>query len=68
LLLRFVRIENRCLDGRHVDFKGERITFNEWGQRVTGWPSIRMYTMACVADGQTLDQLRDQSDPGDGTI
>ncbi len=58
----------RVLDGRYVEFKGERITFNEWGQRVTGWPSIRIYTMACVADGRTLDQLRDQSDPGDGTI
>lgn len=55
----------RVLDGRHVEFKGERITFNEWGQRVTGWPSIRIYTMACLADGRTLDQLRDQPGPGD---
>jgi hypothetical protein len=53
----------RVLDGRHVEFKGQRMTFNEWGQRVTGWPSIRIYTMACLRDGRTLDALRDQSGP-----
>ncbi len=50
----------RVLDGRHVDFKGQRMSFNEWGQKVTGWPSIRIYTMACLADGRTLDKLRDR--------
>jgi predicted type IV restriction endonuclease len=49
----------RVLDGRHVEFQGQRLTFNEWGQRVTGWPSIRIYTMACLPDGRTLDELRD---------
>jgi len=53
----------RVLDGRHVEFQGQRLTFNEWGQRVTGWPSIRIYTMACLPDGRTLDQLRDQLGP-----
>jgi hypothetical protein len=53
----------RVLDGRTVEFKGERVTFNDWGQRVTGWPSIRIYTMACLPDGRTLDQLRDQVNP-----
>lgn len=52
----------RVLDGKHVDFRGQRMTFNEWGQRVTGWPSIRIYTMACLPDGRTLDDLRDQPD------
>jgi predicted type IV restriction endonuclease len=49
----------RVIDGRQVDFRGQRMTFNDWGQRVTGWPSIRIYTMACLPDGRTLDQLRD---------
>lgn len=53
----------RVVDGRNVEFKGQRMTFNEWGQRVTGWPSIRIYTMACLPDGRTLDALRDQSGP-----
>jgi predicted type IV restriction endonuclease len=51
----------RVLDDRHVEFKGQRMTFNEWGQTVTGWPSIRIYTMACLPDGRTLDQLRDET-------
>jgi hypothetical protein len=50
----------RVLDGRHVEFKGRRMSFNEWGQNVTGWPSIRIYTMACLPDGRTLDELRDR--------
>ena len=52
----------KVLDGRTVEFKGQRVSFNDWGQRVTGWPSIRIYTMACLPDGRTLDQLRDQAD------
>jgi hypothetical protein len=50
----------RVLDGRHVEFQGERMTFNEWGQRVTGWQAIQIYTWACLPDGRTLDELRDQ--------
>ncbi|MDB5770372.1 MAG: Type restriction enzyme protein terminus [Burkholderia sp.] len=50
------------VDGRSVEFRGEKMSFNDWGQRVTGWPSIRIYTMACLPDGKTLDQLRDQQD------
>ena len=50
----------RVLDGRHVEFRGQRMSFNEWGQNVTGWPSIRIYTMACLPDGRTLDELRDR--------
>ena len=53
----------RVLDGKHVDFKGQRMTFNEWGRGVTGWPSIRIYTMACLPDGRTLDELRDTPAP-----
>lgn len=49
----------RVLDGKHVEFIGRRMSFNEWGQNVTGWPSIRIYTMACMPDGRTLDELRD---------
>ncbi len=50
----------RVLDGRHVEFKGQKMTFNQWGQRVTGWLAIRIYTEACLPDGKTLNELRDQ--------
>jgi hypothetical protein len=49
----------RVLDGRHVEFRGERITFNDWGQRVTGWSAIQVYAWACLPDGRTLNDLRD---------
>jgi hypothetical protein len=50
----------RVLDGRYVEFQGVRMTFNEWGQRVTGWSAIQIYAWACLPDGRTLAQLRDQ--------
>lgn len=49
----------RVVDGRHVEFKGDVMTFNEWGQRVTGWASIQIYAWACLPDGRTLADLRD---------
>jgi hypothetical protein len=55
------------LDGRHVEFKGKRMTFNDWGQRVTGWTSIRIYTTVCLPDGRTLDQLRDKAEAASTT-
>ncbi|PZW36969.1 hypothetical protein C8P66_1505 [Humitalea rosea] len=55
------------LDGQTVEFKGERLSFNDWGQRVTGWTSIRIYTMACLPDGRTLDQFRDKAEAASTT-
>lgn len=56
----------QVLDGRHVEFQGERMTFNEWGQRVTGWQAIQIYTWACLPDGRTLEALRDPPSPDSG--
>jgi hypothetical protein len=36
------------------------ISFNEWGQQVTGWSSIRIYKWAETTHGQLLDDLRQQ--------
>jgi hypothetical protein len=55
----------RVLDGRQVEFRGERITFNKWGQRVTGWPTIQIYAWACLPDGRTLADLRDPAPTDD---
>ena len=49
----------RVVDGRHVEFNGDIMTFNEWGQRVTGWAAIQIYAWACLPDGRTLADLRD---------
>ncbi|NHQ74579.1 hypothetical protein HAT86_08890 [Roseovarius gahaiensis] len=48
------------VDGRRVEYRGEVMSFNAWGCRVTGWPSIRIYTSAVLPDGRLLEALREQ--------
>lgn len=50
--------EAKILDGKHVEFRGERMTFNQWGQTVTGWVSIQIYAWAMLPDGRSLEALR----------
>ena len=52
--------EARVIDGRTVEYRGEQISFLEWGKRVTGWKAIQIYTAAYTADGRSLDELRDE--------
>ena len=40
------------LDEKYVDFKGQKLTLNEWGCAVTGWKSIRIYSHAAIC-GET---------------
>lgn len=35
--------EATVIDSKYVNFKGEKLTFNKWGQKVTGWSSIGIY-------------------------
>ena len=46
------------IDGRQVEFQGERLSYNAWGCRVTGWPSIQIYGHALLEDGRLLAELR----------
>ena len=47
------------IDSKYVNFKGEKITLNEWGCKVMGWKSIRIYVYtAIVGDIETLHQKR----------
>ena len=47
------------LDEKYVDFNGEKLTLNEWGCRITGWKSIRIYSyVAIVGEIDTLQQKR----------
>ena len=50
--------EATILDSSHVDYQGRKLRFNEWGQTVTGWTAIRIYTHAETEDGILLDELR----------
>lgn len=46
------------IDGKTVEFRGERMSYNRWGCQVTGWPSIRIYSFALLPDGRLLEALR----------
>lgn len=47
------------LDDKYVDYNGEKLTLNEWGCKVTGWKSIRIYAyVAIVGEIETLQEKR----------
>ena len=49
------------LDFKYVYYKGQKMTINEWGCRVTGWTAIRIYEyMAKVGEQETLQDKRDR--------
>ena len=46
-------------DSGHVIYKGERLSFNQFGCLVTGWKAIQIYACARIkGHKETLDQLR----------
>ena len=47
------------IDEKYVDYNGEKLTLNDWGCKVTGWVSIRIYAyVAIVGEIETLHQKR----------
>ncbi|KIN83293.1 hypothetical protein [Clostridium botulinum] len=51
--------EATVIDSKYVDFKGEKLTFNKWGQKVTGWSSIRIYDWVLIkGNDKTLHEMR----------
>ena len=47
------------IDEKYVNFAGKKMTLNEWGCKVTGWKSIRIYAYtAVVGEIETLQQKR----------
>jgi hypothetical protein len=47
-------------DAKTVRFKDKEMSFNDWGQQVTGWSSICIYDWATTPENKTLTQLRAQ--------
>jgi hypothetical protein len=45
-------------DAKTVQFKDANMSFNDWGQKVTGWSSICIYDWATTPEGKTLSELR----------
>jgi len=49
------------IDSNNVNYKGELMSFNKFGCKVTGWKAIQIYAfMKKVDDKYTLSQLREQ--------
>lgn len=47
------------IDEKYVMFNGEQMTLNEWGCKVTGWKSIRIYAYAAKkGELETLQEKR----------
>jgi hypothetical protein len=52
--------EAEIVDAKHVKFKGETMSFSEWGQKVTGWTKIGIYDWA-MKGNVTLAEIRDSA-------
>jgi hypothetical protein len=53
--------EAEVVNSSEVVFKGETLSYNEWGQTVKKWPSINIYDFAILKGGtKTLGELRFQ--------
>lgn len=51
--------EAEFIDDKYVIYKGEKMTINTWGCKVTGWKSIRIYdNVAIVGETETLHEKR----------
>ena len=51
--------EAELIDDKYVIYKGEKMTINTWGCKVTGWKSIRIYyNVAIVGEAETLNEKR----------
>ena len=47
------------IDSKFVNYRGKRMTINEWGCFITGWKSIRIYQyMAKVGEKETIQEKR----------
>ncbi|NTW03655.1 MAG: DUF262 domain-containing protein, partial [Oscillochloris sp.] len=55
------------VSGNLVEYEGQRMSINTWGQQITGWSSIRIYTSVYLErTGKPLGALREQDFSGSG--
>jgi predicted type IV restriction endonuclease len=52
----------KVVDGKRVEFRGEVMSFNEWGCKATGWTAIQIYKWAVMPDGRLLEALREMAE------
>ena len=50
----------KIVDGQSVEYNGQQMLINTWGQKMTGWSSISIYDSVLLArNGQPLRTLRE---------
>ncbi len=48
------------VDGDTVEFEGEKLPINTWGQQMTGWSTINIYSSVLLQrTGQPLKSVRE---------
>lgn len=60
-ILRIKKYDNseaKVVDHKSVEYKGERLSYNKWGQKVTNWSSICIYEWAF---SERLQKLLDEA-------
>ena len=49
------------VDSKNVEYKGEKMSFNQYGCELTGWKAIQIYAfMKKVGGDKTLSKLREE--------
>ena len=64
----FADSEATVRDAKTVDYKGEVMSFNAWGLKVTGWSSVGIYEWAVNSEGRTLAECRAERMQQEATV
>ena len=49
------------IDSKNVEYKGKKMSFNQFGCELTGWKAIQIYAfMKKVGSTKTLSKLREE--------
>jgi hypothetical protein len=64
----FAESEATVRDAKTVDYKGEVMSFNAWGLKVTGWSSVGIYEWAVNSEGRTLAECRAERMQQEATV
>lgn len=55
----FDNSEAVVIDTKIVEYNGQKLTFNQWGEKVTGWSALSVYEWTIVKGSEkTLHEIR----------
>ncbi len=57
----FENSEATVIDTKNVEYNGQKLTFNQWGEKVTGWSALSVYEWTIVKGSEkTLHEIRNE--------